>query len=56
MPLESGNSKAAVSHNIKAERDAGKPQKQAVAIALSKARDCSGAYVIPGRDRKPGKR
>lgn len=38
MPLESGKSKAAFSHNVEVEVNAGKPQKQAVAIAYSKAR------------------
>lgn len=37
MPLKSGSSKQVVSQNIKTEINAGKPQKQAVAIALSKA-------------------
>lgn len=35
MPLDYGKSKGAVSSNIKTEMAAGKPQKQAVAIALS---------------------
>jgi hypothetical protein len=39
MPLTKGKSKAAVSKNIKTEMAAGKPQKQAVAIALSTARN-----------------
>ena len=38
MPLESGKSKKTISKNIKTEMKHGKPQKQAVAIALSKAR------------------
>lgn len=38
MPLESGKSRAAFEHNVKAEINAGKPQKQAVAIAYSKQR------------------
>jgi len=34
MPLNKSKSKQAVSENIKTEMKAGKPQKQAVAIAL----------------------
>lgn len=39
MPLAKGYSKKSVSKNIKAEMNAGKPQKQAVAIALEVARE-----------------
>jgi hypothetical protein len=35
MPLDKSGSKKSVSTNIKTEMAAGKPQKQAVAIALS---------------------
>lgn len=38
MPLQQSATKDAVSANIKAEIAAGKPQKQAVAIALDVAR------------------
>ncbi len=37
MPLKTGKSKNVISQNIKTEMAAGKPQDQAVAIALSKA-------------------
>ena len=37
MPLKTGKSKGAISSNIATERRAGKPEKQAIAIAMSKA-------------------
>lgn len=37
MPLKRGSSKKVISSNIRAEVAAGRPPRQAVAIALSKA-------------------
>lgn len=37
MPLKSGSSNAVVSSNIRTEKAAGRPQDQAVAIAMRKA-------------------
>ena len=37
MPLKKGSSKKVISQNIRTEMHAGKPQKQAIAIAYRKA-------------------
>jgi len=51
MPLLPGKSKAVISENIRRETAAGRPQKQAVAIALSTARK----GVSHGRKKKAGR-
>jgi len=37
MPLKKGSSNKVISANIRTERKAGRPRKQAIAIALRKA-------------------
>lgn len=42
MPLDKSGSKSSIGKNIKAEKAAGKPQKQALAIALDVQRRAKG--------------
>jgi hypothetical protein len=51
MPLEAGKSQATISKNIATERNAGKPERQAIAIAESEAR--RGKDAIPGMATAP---
>lgn len=39
MPLQNGTSKETISKNIATERQAGKPEDQAIAIGYSEARE-----------------
>jgi hypothetical protein len=47
MPLEKGSSQSAISKNIATERNAGKPEKQAIAIAESEARRAKDNQPMP---------
>lgn len=48
MPLKSGKSQTSISANIKTERAAGKPERQAVAIAESEARGDADSPRLKG--------
>jgi len=54
MPLSMGKGRKAISENIKTEIKAGKPQKQAVAIALNVARKSSSEVPKASKMKKGG--
>ena len=53
MPLIKGKSPKSVSQNIRTEIAAGRPQRQAVAIALNTARKAGARIPKPKPARKP---
>jgi len=54
MPLTNSSSDEAVGENIEREKDAGKPQKQAVAIALDVQRRAGGKSVTKSEKKSSG--
>lgn len=52
MPLTKGYSRASIGKNIRREVGAGKPKKQAIAIALNTAREAAKKAGKPGKAPK----
>lgn len=56
MPLKKGYSRKSIGKNIKAEEKAGKPKKQAIAIALNVAREAAMKAKKPSKAPKGKKK
>jgi hypothetical protein len=56
MPLTKGYSRKSIGKNIKAEEKAGRPRKQAVAIALNVAREAAMKAGKPSKAPKKAKK
>jgi hypothetical protein len=57
MPLKKGYSKKTIGENVAKEKAAGKPQEQAVAIALNTAREAAKKAGKPSKaPKKKGKK
>lgn len=55
MPLDKSGSRASIGRNIKTEEGAGKPRKQAIAIALNTARRSGSGILGALKPKKRGK-